>query len=178
MVGLPEIDILLSSCDLDDPRYAMVTVDRLLQQAAVAGASDLHFQPTGDGLSLKWRIDGVLQQIGAVPKQVSGNIVVRLKVMAGLLTYQTHLPQEGRIAQKGDTIAQGGDGAKAAEPGKAPRSLEIRISTFPTLFGEKVVARLLPTGDQSFIRVGDLGLPPEPVFRGVPSPCGARVPRP
>jgi type II secretory ATPase GspE/PulE/Tfp pilus assembly ATPase PilB-like protein len=148
---LPEIDNLLSSRNPDDPEYAMVVVDQLLQQAAAAGASDLHFQPTGHGLSLKWRIDGVLQQIGAVPKQVSGNVVVRLKVMAGLLTYQTHLPQEGRIAQDGDM-------AKAAEPDQAATTLEIRVSTFPTLFGEKVVARLLPSGDQSFARVGDLGL--------------------
>ncbi len=156
LVRLPEIDRLLSSLDLDDPRYATMVVDQLLRQAAAAGASDLHFQPTSDGLILKWRIDGVMQQIGRIPQPVSGNVVVRLKVLAGLLTYQTHLPQEGRIAQ-GDARDQ------AAELGEGSHGLEIRVSTFPTLFGEKVVARLLPTGAQSFARVGDLGLPADVV---------------
>ena len=112
--------------------------------AAEAGVSDLHFQPSRDGLQMKWRIDGVLHPIGVIPQEVSGKIIVRLKVMAGLLTYQTHLPQEGRVANRDN----------------AP---EIRISTFPTLFGEKVVARFLPVAKSQLARLDDLGFSREVV---------------
>ena len=138
------VDRLLASRNLDDPQYATWIVDELLGLAADAGASDLHFHPGRDGLRMKWRIDGVLHLVGAIPQQASGSIVVRLKVMAGLLTYQSHLPQEGRVANRDN-------------------SLDIRISTFPTLFGEKVVARLLPISGSQLARLGDLGLSPDVV---------------
>ena len=144
MANSPEIDDILSCCDRDDPKYVARIVDELLRQASEAEASDLHFQPTREGLQLKWRIDGVLHSLGLVPLSVSSNVIVRLKVLAKLLTYQSNLPQEGRIAQR-------------------DQSQEIRISTFPTVFGEKVVARLLVTGEQSLARVADLGLPTDAV---------------
>lgn len=140
VVNSPTADDLLAAPNFEDPLYVTRLVDQLLERAGQVNASDLHFQPTGDGLQLKWRIDGVLQQIGLVPEQIAGNVVVRLKVLAKLLTYQTNLPQEGRIAQ-------------------ADFPLDVRVSTFPTVFGEKVVARLLPTGEASYDQVGDLGLP-------------------
>jgi len=133
---------LLASPNFEDPQYVSRLVESLLTRASQVGASDLHFQPSQTGLHLKWRIDGVLQPIGEVPKQIAENVVVRLKVLAKLLTYQTHLPQEGRIAQQ-------------------HFPLDVRISTFPTVFGEKVVARFLPTGEAAYDRVGDLGLPEE-----------------
>lgn len=139
MAESPTIDELLSTTNVDDPQYVTRLVDDLLAKASDVGASDLHFQPTGSGLQLKWRIDGVLQNLGEIPASIAENVVVRLKVMAKLLTYQTNLPQEGRISQS-----------------DYPR--DVRVSTFPTVFGEKVVARLLPTGEQSFTRVNDLGL--------------------
>jgi len=131
---------LISSLPIDDPQYATRIVEGLLQAAIEAGASDLHFQPTEEGLQLKWRIDGVLQPLGLLAKQVAGNVVVRLKVLSKLLTYETHLPQEGRIAQ-------------------SEHLLDIRISTFPTIFGEKIVARFLQTGQMSHALLDDLGLP-------------------
>lgn len=139
-----DVSTLLASCALDDPQYATRIVDELLELAAEAGASDLHFQPERDRLRLKWRIDGVLHPVGAIAQSASASIVVRLKVLAGLLTYQTHLPQEGRVA-------------------KRDQALDIRISTFPTLFGEKVVARLLPDAGSQLARLGDLGLSQEVV---------------
>lgn len=135
-----QIEELLNSLSPADPQYATELVERLLAMAIEAGASDLHFQPLADGLQLKWRLGGVLQLLGMIPEQVGGNVVVRLKVLARLLTYQTHLPQEGRIVQ-------------------IEHPWDIRISTFPTIFGEKVVARFLPTGDKRFALVGNLGLP-------------------
>jgi len=80
------IDQLLTSHQVDDPKYATLVVDGLIELAVRAGASDLHLQPSEDGLQLKWRIDGVLQPLEIIPKQVAGNVVVRLKVLAKLLT--------------------------------------------------------------------------------------------
>ena len=120
-------------------------VDSLLEEARHRRASDLHLLPTEDGLSLAWRIDGVLHPVGVLPRRLAGNVVSRLKVLAGLLTYRTDLPQEGRI--------HAGD-----------ESLEMRVSTFPTLYGEKAVVRLF-VGSGSFRRLDDLRLPGDVVER-------------
>lgn len=133
------INELLTAGPDDDPQYVTRLVDELLAKAGEVGASDLHLHPTDDGLHVKWRIDGVLQHLGAIPQSIAENVVVRMKVMAKLLTYQANLPQEGRIKQAGFP-------------------LDVRVSTFPTVFGEKVVARLLPTGTNSHTLVADLGL--------------------
>lgn len=112
-------------------------VDRLLDEAADAGASDLHFLPLADGLSVSWRLDGVLQTLGVVPQSVAANVAARLKVMAELLTYRTDVPQEGRVR-------------RAAGP-------ELRVCTFPTLYGERVVVRLFQ-GPAARERLDQLGL--------------------
>lgn len=102
----------------------------------------MHLLPTGDGLVVSWRIDGVLQPLGCVPIEIAANVVGRMKVLARLLTYRTAVPQEGRIA-RGDS------------------SVEVRVSTFPTVFGEKVVCRNLPRGLRPLTRLDELGLPAE-----------------
>ena len=94
-----------------------------LAAAQAAGASDVHFLPGALGLQLTWRLDGVLQPVALLPAKVAPNIVARLKVLAELLTYRTDVPQEGRIRG-------------------VPGEVEMRVSTFPTLFGEKAVVRM------------------------------------
>ena len=85
------------------------------------------------------RLDGVLQPAVTFPKDLAPNIVSRLKVLAELLTYRTDVPQEGRI-REGDS------------------ELEMRVSTFPTMFGEKAVVRLF-VGSGRYRLLNDLGLP-------------------
>ncbi len=131
---------LIASSTADDPNFAVAIVDALLAASAEAGASDLHLLPTADGLDLRWRIDGVLQPLGAIPRQLAGNVITRMKVLARLLTYQTAVPQEGRIVAGSSGV-------------------EVRISTFPTVFGEKIVARNLPLGPRRLERLADLALP-------------------
>ncbi|MEX0613247.1 MAG: GspE/PulE family protein [Pirellulales bacterium] len=131
---LPDFETL----DTADPAYATHVVDRLLAAAGQAGASDLHLQPTAGGLDLRWRLDGVLEPIARLPRQGAPNVVARLKVLAELLTYKTDVPQEGRIRQ-------GSAGA------------EIRVSTFPTLYGEKAVVRLFAQPGRLLL-LDDLGL--------------------
>ena len=128
----------LAGLDPNDPQFATAAVDRMLAAAREATASDLHLQPSTAGLELKFRIDGVLQPIAVFPVELTANLIARLKVKADLLTYQTDRPQEGRIRLR-------------------ESNGEVRISTFPTLHGERAVVRLFGRHEQ-FERLADLGL--------------------
>jgi type II secretory ATPase GspE/PulE/Tfp pilus assembly ATPase PilB-like protein len=129
----------LGRLDATSPRYATDVVERVLSAARGARASDVHFQPRRDGLELSWRVDGVLQRVGLLGAKAAPNVVSRLKVLADLLTYRTDIPQEGRI--------RGGPGDD-----------EMRVSTFPTLFGERAVVRMFAESGR-FLRLLDIGLP-------------------
>jgi general secretion pathway protein E len=129
------------------PRFATELVEIVLRQAREARASDVHFHPTPEGLELRFRVDGVLHEVGRIPPSVSANVVSRLKVLADLLTYRNDVPQEGRIRQ-------------------APGALEMRVSTFPTIHGERAVVRMFAGPELGrFERLDDLGLPSEVVSR-------------
>jgi len=102
-------------------------VDDLLKKAIQYGASDVHFEPTGADLAVKYRLDGVLNTVEKIPKSLSDNVIARLKVLGGLLTYRNDIPQEGRI-----------------EIDTSPNSLVIdqRLAVFPTIHGQRAVVRL------------------------------------
>lgn len=130
---------LLAALDPADPEYATRSIDAVLAAARAAGASDIHFQPTGERLDLNFRLDGVLLPVACFPGRLAANVTARLKVLAGLLTYHTDRPQEGRIRIPQDDV-------------------EMRVCTFPTLHGERTVVRLFG-GIQRYQRLDDLGLP-------------------
>src|SRR5579872_61306 len=114
----------LPRLDANDPQYVPHLVAAILASARTAHVTDVHLVPEAEALVMHWRIDGVLQKIAAFPASVAPRIVARLKVLAQLLTYRTDVPQEGRLRGSTDeTGSEAGD--------------EVRISTFPTLFGEK-----------------------------------------
>jgi len=102
-------------------------VEELLGKAVSAGASDIHFEPTGADLNVKYRLDGVLNPVESLPAALADNVVARLKVLAGLLTYRNDIPQEGRLELNG----------KAA--GKVA---DVRLAIFPTIYGQRAVVRL------------------------------------
>ena len=131
---------------ITDAGYVPELVERILHVARRYGTSDVHLIPTADGLQMDWRIDGVLQPVHVFPAELSPKVIARLKVLSQLLTYQTDMPQEGRIRE------QNGEGEK-------------RVSVFPTLFGEKAVVRLF-AGIGQFQKLGDLRLP-EDVLSGL-----------
>ncbi|TWT90397.1 Type II secretion system protein E [Pseudobythopirellula maris] len=122
------------------PESAPEIVDELLRRTLDCGASDLHLLPTATGLAAEWRVDGVMQPIVVLPSGVGQNVVARLKVLAGLLTYETNKPQEGRIRE-----------AQLARP--------VRISTLPTVFGERVVARVLSEDSGALASLETIGMP-------------------
>ncbi len=135
----PPILSELSSLDSSSPEYATQFVDLILDAATQIKASDVHLQPTSDGLDLRWRLDGVLQPVGVFPRGDAADVVSRMKVLAELLTYRTDVPQEGRIRDKRGNV-------------------EIRVSTFPTLHGERAVVRMFAAQGE-YLHLRDLGLP-------------------
>ena len=76
----------LSQLDPSATSYATEFVDQILSAARQACVSDVHLQPVGDGLDVRWRLDGVLRPVGRFPRGAKSDVVTRLKVMAGLLT--------------------------------------------------------------------------------------------
>ncbi|MGD0078820.1 MAG: ATPase, T2SS/T4P/T4SS family, partial [Sedimentisphaerales bacterium] len=72
-------------------------VDELIDKAIEAGASDIHFEPGASELTVKFRLDGILNTVETFPKSISDNVISRLKVLGGLLTYRNDVPQEGRM---------------------------------------------------------------------------------
>ncbi len=127
-----------------DAEYVPQLVDLLLRKARDFRASDVHLVPQQTGLKMQLRIDGVLHHVITFDGDICPRIVARLKVMAGLLTYRTDVPQEGRIA----------NGASDAEQ----LAGEVRVTTFPTLFGEKAAVRLFADSN-NYQRLHKLGLP-------------------
>ncbi len=103
-------------------------VNSVIFQAAEDGSSDVHFEPHEDALVVRFRIDGVLQEVQRIPKRMAPGVTTRLKVLAKLDIAERRKPQDGRIS------------LNAAAAG---RTLDIRVATLPTVEGEKIVMRLL-----------------------------------
>jgi type II secretory ATPase GspE/PulE/Tfp pilus assembly ATPase PilB-like protein len=143
---MPRSTIFPTAFDARSASYAADFVDRLLAAASAARATDIHLQPLGDDIEVRWRIDGVLQSLGRFPRGATADVIARVKVLAQLLTYQSDLPQEGRLARPLDGV-------------------DMRVSTFPTLHGERVAIRLFAAA-QSLRVPSELGLPAD-VLTGV-----------
>ena len=118
-------------------------IQKMLLDAVAAGASDLHFEPYEKTYRVRFRIDGVLREIARPPVQLSKNLSSRLKVMSKLNIAERRLPQDGRIKLK----LRGG------------HSIDFRVSSLPTLYGEKLVLRIL---DSSSAKLGIDALGYEP----------------
>ncbi len=139
-----EFSAAMRSLRDSDAEYVPQLVDLLLRKARDFRASDVHLVPQQAGLKMQLRIDGVLHHVASFDGDVCPRIVARLKVLAGLLTYRTDVPQEGRIASSGSGAEDSGG--------------EVRVTTFPTLFGEKAAVRLFAASDH-YQRLNQLGLP-------------------
>ncbi len=126
------------------PANVVNIVDELLTKAVETGASDIHFEPTGSDLIVKFRIDGVLETIESLPRAISDNVISRLKVLGGLLTYRNDVPQEGRME-----ISNG-----------HMNVIDRRLSVFPTIYGQRAVVRIFYK-NQQLSNIEQLGFAPE-----------------
>lgn len=118
---------------------ATLAVDLALTQAVYHGASDVHFEPWTDSLALRFRIDGILHDIAHIPDSHKARLTARIKVMAQMVVYQKDQPQDGRIP-----------------PEQTSSGYSMRVATFPTINGEKIVVRILGTSKQ-MLEIEDLG---------------------
>ena len=126
----------------DDVTQPMVRlVDAFLADAVKRRASDIHLEPEDGFIRVRYRIDGVLQQVSTVHKKFWGAIAVRLKVMSGMDITETRAPQDGRIS-----LNIGG------------RPVDFRVATQPTIHGENVVLRILDRR-AGIVPLEKLGLP-------------------
>ncbi|HEY9761955.1 MAG TPA: GspE/PulE family protein [Trichocoleus sp.] len=107
-------------------------------------ASDIHLEPTDEGLRVRYRIDGVLRNITTLPADISRKVIVALKVMSSMDIADSRRPQDGRI---GEQYATGSD---------TQFDMDMRVSTLPCVCGEKAVIRLLPR-ENPFTTIEDLG---------------------
>lgn len=128
----------------DDDTPVVRFVNRLLHQAIADGASDIHIEPFEIFCRIRFRQDGILHEVATPPVAMAGRITARLKVMARLDIAERRLPQDGRLRLQDETGV----------------NIDFRVSTCPTLHGEKLVLRLLSTAEQA-PAIDSLGLEPE-----------------
>ena len=143
-----DTDLIISEIEetgdlLEDTSDAPIIklVNLMLSQAVKARASDIHIEPSQNRLKIRYRVDGILYDQFSPPKHVQSTLISRIKIMAKMNIAEKRLPQDGRI-----------------EIRIADKNIDIRVSTIPTAFGERVVLRLLDK-THVLLEVSDLGMP-------------------
>lgn len=142
--GLPATADLL---DTQDDAPVIRLINAIIAEAVKLKASDIHIEPYEKSLSIRLRIDGVLREILSLPARMTPVLTSRVKVMARLDIAEKRLPQDGRIS-----LSLGG------------KLIDVRVSTLPARFGERVVMRILDKEEASF-DLDALGMPAETLRR-------------
>ena len=122
-------------------------VNLLITQAVQDRASDIHIEPAEKDVRVRYRIDGVLHEVMRSPKNIQAGVISRLKIMADINIAERRVPQDGRVS--------------AVIAGKA---VDLRVATLPTVYGEKVVMRILDKST-ALLQLADLGFLPEALER-------------
>ncbi len=125
-----------------DEQSVVSRVDALLNDAIERRASDIHLEPTCDALRVRFRIDGVLVDQQSFPVSLSASIIARLKILGHMDSAERRLPQDGKFHVM-----------------HAGNEVDVRVSTFPSLYGEKMVVRILDRALQT-INLDSLGVEP------------------
>lgn len=116
-------------------------VNLIIIQAIKNKVSDIHIEPNQDCLRVRYRVDGLMRQYSKLPLELKNTVTSRIKILAEMDISEVRLPQDGRIKFKVES-----------------REVDLRISTFPTIYGENVVIRLLDKASGVY-RLGELGMP-------------------
>jgi type IV pilus assembly protein PilB len=125
----------------DDAAPVVQVVNLIVVQALRDRASDVHIEPMGETLRVRFRIDGVMHDVLALPAVMGGAVISRIKVLAGMNIVERRRPQDGQLAMSIDG-----------------RDIDVRVATAGTIQGEKVVLRLLDKTKPLF-RISELGMP-------------------
>jgi type IV pilus assembly protein PilB len=140
--GEDELDDKVSRDDVEDAPIVRF-VNKIMLDAIRRGASDIHFEPFEKIYRVRLRMDGILKEIAQPPVQLAPKLSARLKVMSRLDIAERRVPQDGRIKMK---LSKN-------------RAIDFRVSTCPTLFGEKIVLRILDPA-QAMMGIDSLGYEP------------------
>lgn len=146
MTAIPHTRIQLPNLNPQHENFAVDAVDAILAQAMECSASDVHLQPRAGGWEILYRIDGVLAVAGVLAGGGSGDPVARLMVLAGLPTYRSGTPMEGRLVWD-----------VKADPNAQDERVSMRLGVFPTVHGPRGVVRILRR-DESHQSISLLGL--------------------
>jgi type IV pilus assembly protein PilB len=140
--GSAEDDRLSSIREVREDAPIVRLVNLLIVQAVSDRASDIHVEPTGKDVRIRYRIDGVLHEVMRSPRNIQNGIISRIKVMADINIAERRIPQDGRITQSIDG-----------------HLVDLRVATLPTVHGEKVVMRVLDNTTAN-LRLSELGFLP------------------
>ena len=138
------------------PERVALLVANILEKGDKCKATDIYIEPWVNKLQVCFRVDGVILPSTELPRELGPNIIARLKFLANLLSYRQDIPQEGRIIQI-DSL----------------EGIEVRVSTFPTIHGERVALRLFRRENRQFI-LEELGLEPG-VLKNLKDAIGERT---
>lgn len=126
--------------DATDDAPAVRVFDELLETGVTMHASDIHLDPHENNIVVRYRVDGVLRNDRTIPKTLMNSLVARIKIISGLDITESRLPQDGRISVNIND-----------------KKVNLRVSTLPTVFGEKVVLRILDMSNVNS-KVSQIGL--------------------
>ncbi|MCG9894391.1 MAG: GspE/PulE family protein [Fimbriimonadaceae bacterium] len=126
-----------------DDAPAIKLANALISRSVKVGASDIHIEPGEKSVRVRFRIDGLLQEVMQVPKDLQRSLISRLKVIAGLDIAERRVPQDGRITMY---VQEG--------------SFDLRVATYPCAYGEKMIIRVLNKAAIS-MQLTELGIPPQ-----------------
>jgi general secretion pathway protein E len=115
--------------DLASEAPVIKLVNLIINRAVEIGASDIHVEPFEGDLKIRYRVDGVLQDVESPPKKLQSSVISRIKIMSKLNIAERRLPQDGRIRFK-----------------SMGKNIDMRVSTLPTIYGESIVMRILDRG--------------------------------
>lgn len=137
-------DIQVEAEDLDiDDKPAVQLVNQIINNAIKAGASDIHIEALEKSMRVRFRIDGVLQEIMQNPIKMYPAVISRIKVIGGMDIAERRIPQDGRATVKFED-----------------KTMDVRIASMPTVYGEKVVMRLLERSNTQSVTIKDIRFSP------------------
>ena len=144
LAGLPQ-QVTRQLVTIEEGATAAELADGIIRRGVALNATDIHVEPLEEIVQIRYRVDGMLQEGAAYPKALQAALMSRIKILSGLDIAESRLPQDGRAKIKVDT-----------------RTIDLRVSTFPTIHGEDVVLRVLDRGRVA-LQLDALGIDPADV---------------
>jgi type IV pilus assembly protein PilB len=141
--GTVELNQVIDLQRISDDTPVIKLVNTMIAQAVREGASDIHIEPDAEVLRIRYRVDGLLHEVMTPPRNLQAGVTSRIKIMADLDIAEKRIPQDGRIQMK-----------------VGEKDIDIRLATLPTIFGEKIVMRLL-NKESLLLGLEQLGFSPE-----------------